>query len=102
MSCAEHHHPVYGRRTKPPLFPRRDRRLTAHVLPPVFPRVYKQRTLFFIIIEERWGVLVLEPIEVDLTACCVIYSNTVFYYWVSHKGGGRVGGTTSATGERCV
>ena len=58
---------VYGRRTKPPLFPRRDRRLTAHVLPPVFPRVYKQRTLFFIIIEERWGVLVLEPIQVDLT-----------------------------------
>ena len=39
----------------------------AQVLPPVFPRVYKQRTLFFIIIEERWGVLVLEPIQVDLT-----------------------------------
>ena len=63
----------------------------AHVLPPVFPRVYKQRTLFFIIIEERWGVLVLEPIEVDLTACCAIYRNTVLLLGVA-QGRGRVGG----------
>ena len=90
MSCAEHHHPVYGGRSLP-CFPGGTVAFLAQVLPPVFPRVYKHRTLFFIIIEERWGVLALEPIQVDLTACCVIYRNTVLLLGVA-QGRGRVGG----------